>query len=385
MRQIITTEAKPIKLWLDDIEEGALEQAKNIANLTFIFKHIAIMPDSHQGYGMPIGGVMATKNVVVPNAVGVDIGCGMGAVKTSIQDISIENLKKIITLIREVVPVGFKRHQAQQNCSFLPKRPDRGIISEEYNNSLYQLGTLGGGNHFIEIQQGSDGYIWFMVHSGSRNLGFKVAKYYNNLACALNEKWYTQVPKKWQLAFLPIDSEEGQNYINEMQYCVDFAFANRLVMIGRIEESINDIVKSVTYEDVINVAHNYAALEHHYGKNVIVHRKGATKAYKGQLGIVPGSQGTASYIVVGKGNSESFMSCSHGAGRRMGREQARQTLNFDEQKKLLDNAGIIHNMKHKQDLDEAPGAYKDISIVMNNQVDLVDIKVTLKPLAVVKA
>jgi tRNA-splicing ligase RtcB len=152
-----------------------------------------------------------------------------------------------------------------------------------------------------------------------------------------------------------------------------------------IKESINDIVKSVTYEDVINVAHNYAALEHHYGKNVIVHRKGATKAYKGQLGIVPGSQGTASYIVVGKGNSESFMSCSHGAGRRMGREQARQTLNFDEQKKLLDNAGIIHNMKHKQDLDEAPGAYKDISIVMNNQVDLVDIKVTLKPLAVVKA
>lgn len=387
MKQVISTENKPIKLWLDDIEPGALEQAKNLANLPFIFKHIAIMPDTHQGYGMPIGGVMATMNTIVPNAIGVDIGCGMCAVRTSIENICTDDLRKITELIYKAVPVGFQHHKTKQPESRLPNyEPECGIVVENnLERALYQLGTLGGGNHFIEIQKGSDGFIWIMIHSGSRNLGFKVAQYYNNLAVSMNEKWYTSVPKEWQLAFLPIDSTEGQSYLAEMQYCVDFAFANRSLMLDRVKTCVADVIGDyIVSSKVINIAHNYAAMEHHFGKNVMVHRKGATKAYAEQLGIIPGSQGTASYIVIGKGNSESFRSCSHGAGRRMSRKRAQQELDFNEQVSILDEAGVVHNMKSEKDLDEAPGSYKDISVVMSNQSDLVDIKVELRPLAVIK-
>ena len=377
----------PIKSWIPEknyyADEKMVEQVENLAKLPFAFHHIALCPDGHIGYGMPIGGVMATKGAVVPNAVGVDIGCGMCAVRTSVKDICADDLKKIIGLIRKTVPVGFNRHREQQDYTFMPKHP-KGVVLEEYESALHQLGTLGGGNHFIEIQKGSDGYIWIMIHSGSRNLGFKVAKYYNDLAVSLNEKWHTRVPKEWQLAFLPLNSEEGQDYMKVMQYCVDFALANRNLMMERVKENIEDVVGTVEYGEMINIAHNYAAMENHFGKNVMVHRKGATRAYDGQLGVIPGSQGTASYIVKGKGNRESFMSCSHGAGRKMGRKQAQRELDFDEQKKILDDAGVIHGMRNKKDLDEAPGAYKDISVVMSNQIDLIEIEVELRPLAVVK-
>lgn len=384
MKQVILTEQKPIKLWLNDIEDGALEQAKNLANLPFIFRHVAIMPDSHQGYGMPIGGVMATQSAVVPNAVGVDIGCGMCAVRTSTKNICTDDLKKVMGLIRKAVPVGFEHHKTKQPEILLPNYEARGVVRNEREHALYQIGTLGGGNHFIELQKGDDGFIWIMIHSGSRNLGFKVAKYYNDLAVSLNEKWHTGIPKECKLAFLPRDSVDGQNYLAEMQYCVDFALANRRLIMDRVKACVTDIVGEISFYDMINTAHNYAAMENHFGKNVMVHRKGATKAYNGQLGIIPGSQGTASYIVTGKGNPESFMSCSHGAGRIMGRRQAQRELNFDEQKRILDDAGVIHGMMNKKDLDEAPGSYKDISVVMNNQTDLVDIKVELRPLAVIK-
>ncbi len=260
----------------------------------------------------------------------------------------------------------------------------RGVAQNEYEHALYQIGTLGGGNHFIELQKGDDGFVWVMIHSGSRNLGFKVAKYYNDLAISLNEKWHTGIPKEWQLAFLPIDCIEGASYIDEMKYCVDFAFANRRLMMDRVKACIVDNVADITFGDMINIAHNYAAMENHFGENVMVHRKGATKAYGGQLGIIPGSQGTASYIVKGKGEKESFMSCSHGAGRKMGRKQAQRDLDFDEQKRILDEAGVIHGMRNSKDLDEAPGSYKDISTVMANQVDLVELEVELRPLAVIK-
>ena len=384
MKQVISTEKKPIKLWLDDIEDRALEQAKNLANLPFIFRHIAIMPDSHLGYGMPIGGVMATNGVVLPNAVGVDIGCGMCAVRTSAVNIGSDNLKKIMGLIRKSVPVGFGHHKTKQPDVTMPDSNPTGIVRNEYEHALTQIGTLGGGNHFIEIQQGNDGFVWLMIHSGSRNLGFKVAKYYNDLANKLNNKWHVSVPADWQLAFLPLDSDEGQSYLKEMQYCVDFALANRALMMERVKTCISEIVGNIEFDEMINIAHNYAAMENHFGENVMIHRKGATRAYDGQLGIIPGSQGTASYIVRGKGNKESFMSCSHGAGRKMGRKQAQRELNFEEQKKILDDAGVIHGMRNTKDLDEAPGSYKDISVVMANQSDLVEIEVELRPLAVIK-
>lgn len=392
--QVIVSEKRPIKLWLDDIEDGALEQAKNLANLPFVFKHIAIMPDSHQGYGMPIGGVLATKGVVIPNAVGVDIGCGMCAVKTSLTEIDKDILKNIVGEIRKVIPVGFNRHNEMQDEKYMPVigrstqwsdfyKSSFPIIHSEMENARKSLGTLGGGNHFIEIQKGNDGHICIMIHSGSRNLGKQVADHYNKLAVALNEKWYSSVPKKHELAFLPLDSEEGQSYIREMEYCVEFALSNRKLMMRRI----CDIFEKETdceFVGPINIAHNYARMENHFGENVMVHRKGATSARAGEIGIIPGSQGSKSYIVKGKGNKESFESCSHGAGRKMGRGQAQKNLSVEEESKKLDDMGVLHAIRGKKDLDEAPGAYKDIDIVMKNQNDLVDIVVELTPLAVIK-
>ncbi|MCX5876072.1 MAG: RtcB family protein [Deltaproteobacteria bacterium] len=388
MKQVITTEKQPIKLWLDDIEAGALAQARNLANLPFVFKHIAVMPDAHQGYGMPIGGVMASEEVVIPNAVGVDIGCGMCAVRTSLSSISQEKLKSVLTEIRKTVPLGFKHHQHRQKASLMPQTDiplvDLPMVAREYQSALTQLGTLGGGNHFIEIQKGNDGHIWLMVHSGSRNLGFKVANHYNRLAMELNKRWGSKIPSNWQLAYLPIDSQAGQTYLHEMRYCVDFAYANRKMMMERIKDALLAVAPPVFFEPMLNIAHNYAAMETHFKKNVMVHRKGATRAQAGEIGIIPGSQGTPSYIVRGLGNRESFESCAHGAGRKMGRKQAQRQLNLDQEKKRLDDQGIIHALRAVGDLEEAAGAYKDIDQVIDNQLDLVEVLVELRPLAVIK-
>lgn len=388
---IITTEKIPIKIWTDEIENGALEQAKNLANLPFAFKHVAIMPDTHQGFGMPIGGVLATKDVIIPNAVGVDIGCGMCAVKTSLTSIDKETLKKIMGEIRKAIPVGFNKHKEAQKGILTPKlffeqsQPDT-IFLKEYDNAELSLGTLGGGNHFIEIQKGNDGHIWIMIHSGSRNLGLKVAEHYNKIAIEKNKEWFSNTQK--ELNFLPIDSKEGQDYLREMEYCVEFALANRKLMMDRVKEvfikELHNQNSNIFFDDMINIAHNYARLENHYGENVWVHRKGATSAREGEIGIIPGSQGTKSYIVKGKGNPESFMSCSHGAGRKMGRNEAIKNLNLEEEIKKLDDVGVIHAIRGQKDLDEAPGSYKDIDVVMENQKDLVEILVELTPLAVIK-
>lgn len=392
MEKVINSERIPIRMWLEEVEEGALAQILNLANFPFAFHHIVILPDCHQGYGMPIGGVLATEEVIVPNAVGVDIGCGMSAIQTDLEEIEPAKLKNIINEIRRLIPLGFKHHKIAQNNSKMPELRDSEfkigqlpVISREYCNALYQLGTLGGGNHFIEIQKGSDGYIWIMVHSGSRNLGKQVADYYNKKAKQHNQKLNIKGASEKQLAFLPMDSAEGQKYFHEMQFCMDFAFANRKLMIETACTLLNEEFKGrIGFNPIINIAHNYASYEEHFGKQVFIHRKGATQARKGQIGIIPGSQGTDSFIVKGKGNPESFESCSHGAGRQLGRKQAQRVLNLKEEVQYLESRSILHSIRNKKDLDEAPGAYKDIQKVMDQQKDLVEILVKLTPLAVVK-
>lgn len=388
MQQVISTEKLPIKLWLNDIEPGALAQARNLANLPFIFKHVALMPDAHEGYGMPIGGVLATNGVVIPNAVGVDIGCGMCALKTNLPDITTETIKQIMSGIRELVPLGFDHHESRQDETLMPSKEniiENGVVERQFLAALKQIGTLGGGNHFIEIQKGSDRHIWIMIHSGSRNIGLKVAEHYNKVAKRLNEMWFSSVDASKDLAYLPIETYEAKNYMKEMQYCVDFAFANRKLMMDNILSVFAKILGSdFAALDLINIAHNYARWENHYGKNVLVHRKGATSAKEGETGIIPGSQGTKSYIVKGLGNQESFTSCSHGAGRKMGRKQAMRELDLEAEIARLDEQGIVHAIRTVRDLDEAPGAYKSIDVVMENQKDLVEILVELTPLAVIK-
>ena len=380
-----------IKSWCPEIETSAMVQAYSLANLPFAFKHIAIMPDCHAGKGMPIGGVLAIKKVIIPNAVGVDIGCGMCAIRTNIkvEEITQEDLKKILGGskeykggIRSNIPVGFSHNSKKQEWEGYNEAPNINIINEELEASKKQLGTLGGGNHFIEIQKGSDGFIWVMLHSGSRNFGYKIANHYSKIAQELNTKWFSNIPK--DLAFLPLDTNEGQEYKLAMEFALEFALQNRLIMIERCKEAIQNVFNNVEFDNFINIHHNYASIENHFNENVIVHRKGATRAYKDELGIIPGSQGTCSYIVKGLGNPESFKSCSHGAGRKLSRTKAISELDFDTEVALLDNQNILHGIRHKKNLDEAPSAYKDIDEVMENQKDLVEIVTKLKPLAVIK-
>lgn len=389
-----------VKSWCPDIEESALKQVDNLARLPFVFKHVAIMGDVHMGFGMPIGGVVALKDVISPAMVGVDIGCGMCAVKTSLTDIDTETLKKIMGKIRKQIPVGFEhqKERLQMYSDLMPEHNDGDffdmpVVDREWDKATSQIGTLGGGNHFIEIQKGSDSHIWIMIHSGSRNLGKQVADHYNKVAIELNKKWHSDVPEEWELAFLPVDSEEGQAYIREMNYCVEFALANRELIMERIQKIFATYfvdedgygpIPGIEFDPIINIAHNYASKEKHFGKEVWVHRKGATLATKDTIGIIPGSQGTSSYIVKGKANRDSFNSCSHGAGRKMGRKEAERRLNLEEEIKLLDDQGILHAIRGVGQLDEATGAYKDIQTVMKNQEDLVEILIKLTPLGVIK-
>ena len=379
---------KPIKSWCENPEEGAIAQATNLANLPFIHKHVALMPDTHQGFGMPIGGVLATKGVIIPNAVGVDIGCGMCSITSNVTEWDREDLIKVIAQIRRDVPVGFGRHQKPKDENKLPKSTNKEAHYEMFfEQSLYQIGTLGGGNHFIELQRNPDGNLCVMIHSGSRNLGKQVADHYNNIAKDINAKYHSSVLPEWDLAFLPLDSEDGQRYVQEMQYCVEFALANRMEMMEQCKQALYKIFKpnqTVEFCDFVNIAHNYARLENHFGENVMVHRKGATSAKKNEVGIIPGSQGTKSYIVAGKGNKDSFESCSHGAGRKMGRKQAQRTLDIADETAKLDAMGVIHAVRSEKDLDEAPGSYKDINTVMAEQTDLVEIIEERTPLAVIK-
>ncbi|MDD6621233.1 MAG: RtcB family protein [Bacteroidales bacterium] len=381
---------RPVKIWTDKVEESAMSQIENLTTLPFLFHHLAIMPDVHAGKGMPIGGVLACKDVVIPNAVGVDIGCGMCAVETNLKasEIPAEVLrKKIMRGIRRRIPLGKNHHKELQDEKYLPEGFDidkMEIVKRRQHAIRYEIGTLGGGNHFIELQKDEEDTLWIMIHSGSRNLGKQVGDYYNEIAAKLNERWYSAVSPEVHMPFLARQTQEFDMYWNEMQYCVAFALCNRKLMMERIEEVIADSIKEVEFEPMINIAHNYAAIEHHFDSDVIVHRKGATLARKGVTGIIPGSQGTASYIVEGLGNPESFCSCSHGAGRLLSRKSAIETLDLQQEIAMLEAKGIVHAVRSRDDLQEASGAYKDIDEVIANEADLVKVKTKLLPVAVIK-
>ena len=381
---------RPVKIWTNDVEETAMRQIENLTTLPFLHHHLAIMPDVHAGMGMPIGGVLAYDGAVIPNAVGVDIGCGMCAVKTNwkMEDLPPHVIRKeIMKGIRARIPLGMEHHKEAQDAKYLPQGHNidkMEIVKRRQHSILHEVGTLGGGNHFIELQKDEEGNLWIMIHSGSRNLGKQVGDYYNKIAVSLNEKWHSVVSPEIRLPFLPHGTREFGAYWNEMKYCIDFALCNRRLMMERIQEVIADSLKGIEFEPMINIAHNYAAFEHHFGKDVIVHRKGATLAREGVIGIIPGSQGTASYIVEGLGNPDSFCSCSHGAGRVLSRKAAIKTLDMDAEVRNLEAKGIIHAIRCQDDMQEASGAYKDIDTVIANEADLVKVKTKLLPIAVIK-
>ena len=385
--KVITGNRVPLKMWLEDIEDSAMAQACDLAMLPFAYHHVALMPDAHTGLGMPIGGVLATNGVVVPNAVGVDIGCGMCAIQTNI-DISVFDRRELVSVandIRNTIPFGFDHQKDPQPEELMPQGYDIESMPEVkglYLAARHQLGTLGGGNHFIELQKDADNKLWIMIHSGSRNFGKEIAERYGKKAKQLCDWFYSDVTPG--LEFLPIQIPTAKDYWNAMNYCVDFALCNRKLMMTRICEILEKHVPSITFEPMINIAHNYAAWEHHFGQDVIVHRKGATRARKGEIGIIPGSMGTSSFIVEGLGNPDSFESCSHGAGRVMGRRDACRRLDLKDQQHIMDSQNIVHFMKDARQLDEAPGAYKDIKTVMNNQTDLVRPIHQLWPIMVLK-
>ena len=399
---------KPIKIWLPDeshIEESCLEQATNLANLPFIHKWVSLMPDTHAGMGMPIGGVIATTGVVIPNAVGVDIGCGMAFVGTNIK---VDEIRDIMTgngsLIQGTVgdilrniPVGFNKHKNAQSCATLDTAKESmdkyeanpelvGLIDAGY----YQAGTLGGGNHFIELQEDDEGYLGVMIHSGSRNFGKQVCDYFHNAARELNQKWHSEIPDEWRLAFLPVDTDEGKQYINWMNLALDYAAENRSLMIYAVRAVIEKWIGkhtdiSFNYTNEINCHHNYAAIEHHYGKNVWVHRKGATRARTGELAVIPGAMGSYSYVVEGLGEEMSFCSSSHGAGRKYSRKGAMQNFSTEEVIVDLQKQGVVLGKHNKNDVaEESRFAYKDIDEVMENQKELVKSVKRLKTIGVVK-
>ncbi len=379
-----------VKMWTTEFDDKAREQIENIASLPFVHHHIALMPDCHGGMGMPIGGVLPTKDVVIPNAVGVDIGCGMCAVKTNIRArrLTEKILRKVIMKgIRERIPLGMDHHEEMQDEKYLPTGFDLEklpVVVTNYKSIHHQVGTLGGGNHFIELQRDDEGRLWIMIHSGSRNLGKQVGDFYNKKAKWLNELYYSKVESELMLPFLPLKTHEFNDYWGEMNYCIAFAKCNRQLMMERIKEVIVDALPLAEFEPTIDIAHNYAAFENHFGANCIVHRKGAVRARVGEIGIIPGSQGTSSYIVEGLGNADSFMSSSHGAGRVMSRTQAIKTLNLEDEIKKMESKGIVHSIRSQRDLDEAASAYKDIDQVIALETDLVKVITKLEPLAVIK-
>ncbi|GMQ63678.1 RtcB family protein [Vallitalea maricola] len=398
----------PIKIWVEDkskIENECMAQATNLSNLPFLHKWVCLMPDTHTGKGMPIGGVIAAENVIIPNAVGVDIGCGMAFIQTNIpvrllKETKTPNgtlLQGIIGDILRNIPVGFSHHTSRQECKILDDAiKNLGIYQDakdlipELEDGYYQIRTLGGGNHFIELQEDEQGLVCIMLHTGSRHFGYKICDYYHKLARELNTRWFSSVPDEYRLAFLPVNTKEGQDYINWMSLALGFASENRSQILDNVINIVNKWVKkhcdfNTDYTDLINCHHNYAAIEHHYGKNVWVHRKGAIRVRENELGIIPGAMGSYSYIVKGKGNPESFHSCSHGAGRLMSRKKAMETFGVDEVINDLKASEVIIGKRSKKDIpEESKFAYKDIDTVINNELDLIEPIKKLKTIGVVK-
>ncbi len=388
MHQVISSELRPIKVWATDLEAEAETQVKNLASLPFIFKHVAVMPDAHAGRGSTVGTVIATHGAIIPAAVGVDIGCGMCAVKLPFQIEDIKNLSALRSSIERSVPVGFNENKetTPRVDSAVSELGQLRTEKVSWKKILHQLGSLGGGNHFIEVCADELGGAWIMLHSGSRNVGKTLADIHINNAKDLMKRYFIDLPDP-DLAYLAQNTQEFKDYIHDLHWAQKYAMANRVEMMRRV---LKDVSYHMFQEDRgqeamailgINCHHNYTAMENHFGENVWITRKGAVSAKAGELGIIPGSMGTKSFIVEGLGNPDSFSSCSHGAGRRMSRTKARAT--FTKEDLEAQTAGV-ECRKDAAVIDEIPGAYKDIDVVMANQADLVKIKFTLKQVLCVK-
>ena len=384
----------PIICWSDPLEDGALKQAVNVANLPVAFHHVSLMADAHSGYGMSIGGVAALDGVVSPYMVGNDIACSMLAARfdgISLEDIEDMSVRKLIhDSVKCQVPTGMK-HNTDWDTPLEYDRADKMMTKHGIQNDIIsrevvadQLGTLGGGNHMWEMQIDEEGDLWVMIHCGSRNIGSKICTRYFNLSKDYCSQHGYDLPDP-HLSFLPMDNVHGIEYWKQMQFCMDFSHENKEVILERTVQVLRRIFKSVSVVEKVLIHHNFASVETHFGKPVVVHRKGATPASKGVIGIIPGSMGTASFIVEGCGNADSFESCSHGAGRAMSRQKAKDAISLSVVKKQM--KGIYFDACEGV-IEEAPDAYKDIQTVMRIQTEgdapLVKILHSLRPLINIK-
>lgn len=393
----------PIKSWTVGVpfEIEAREQLKNISRLPFIHQWVAAMPDVHLGIGATIGSVVATLGAVIPAAVGVDIGCGMMAVKTSMTSKQLpENLSGVRSAIEKAVPHGRSKHQRGSRdrgawgrlpkdveAAWKPLATQFDVLQEKHSvlkntNNINHLGTLGTGNHFIEVCLDEHDSVWLMLHSGSRGVGNRIGTHFIEKARKDMERWMIQLPDR-DLAYLPEGSDNFADYIEAVEWAQTFARINREVMMERVIAAVKTELgcEFEARKEAVNCHHNYVSRENHYGKNVLVTRKGAVRAREGEMGIIPGSMGARSFIVRGLGNEESFCSCSHGAGRVMSRTKAKQMVSLEEHVKATEG---VECRKDKGVIDETPSAYKDIDKVMTAQSDLVEIAYTLKQVVCVK-
>ena len=400
--EVFEHQGTPIKSWTRGVvfEEAAKQQLRNIAALPFIHKWIAVMPDVHLGKGATIGSVVPTVGAVIPAAVGVDIGCGMMAVKTSLNASQLpDSLVQLRSAIERAVPHGRSAQRGQRDKgawnnlpddvaqAWLPLAQQFDVLRDKHpvlknTNNANHLGTLGTGNHFIEVCLDTQNAVWIMLHSGSRGVGNKIGTHFIELAKKDMEKWMINLPDK-DLAYLAEGSTHFNDYVEAVEWAQMYARTNREVMMARVIEVLRDVIGlpfDATLE-AVNCHHNYISREHHYGKDVIVTRKGAVRAQLGEMGIIPGSMGAKSFIVRGLGNAESFCSCSHGAGRVMSRTQAKREVSLDEH--IQATVGV-ECRKDKDVIDETPKAYKPIEDVMAAQSDLVEIVYTLKQIVCVK-
>ncbi len=395
IKEEITSQRVPVKIWTDDADENSKRQLENIASLPIIHHHVAAMPDVHLGIGATIGSVIATRAAIIPAAVGVDIGCGMVACRLSLTGNQLDEraLKKVFDQISRDVPVGREQHGdsraltgaarpfAARLKAMTQKHPQLLKAVGRHSNWVNQMGTLGGGNHFIEVCLDESNRVWVMGHSGSRGIGNALATYFIGLARRDMERSLIQLPDR-DLAYFAEGSEHFGDYVEAVSWAQEYAMQNRREMVDLVLAALKRHLPAfdVTGE-VVNCHHNYVAQEHHYGADVWLRRKGAIRARAGDLGIIPGSMGAQSFIVRGKGNAESFDSCAHGAGRRMSRTAANKQ--FSPADLARQTEGVICR-KDKGVVDEIPGAYKDIDAVMANQADLVEVLHTLKQVVCVK-
>jgi tRNA-splicing ligase RtcB len=380
----------PIKSWAAPLEGSALDQATNLSNLPFAIGHVALMPDAHTGYGMPIGGVLFADRAVVPYAIGVDIGCGVALVETdlTVETLTSTDLAAVLAQIARDVPVGTAGQPkpvdpeaalAQIGLE-LPPAIDRGW----FTRAVSQLGTLGSGNHFLELQRDEAGSVFVMLHSGSRSLGKTVCDAFHKRALSLNRTWHARLPHD-ELAFLPVGTPEFEGYWAAMTFALRFAEVNRSRMLDAAEAAFGRHSRIGRFDRVVDIHHNYAASEHHAGRDGIVHRKGAVRARAGETVLIPGSMGTASYVALGLGNPDAFETCAHGAGRAMSRTAARKSKTSQEVFAEMAELGVaLHSGDPATVAEEAAFAYKDIETVMAASADLVRPTKRLTPLGVVK-